>query len=156
MTAGPESGSRPGRRAGWWRVATTPLGDLARGRDTGPVPRTARAPHGWPHDVRAAGFPEPVTDLILRVVSGTRLWRRERQDVARELIAHFQDGLESSGDRDDDGGRMVSAPPRPGYGRASPAQLGGPMGRVEDGDWVLWPMSVREPLERDDPAPGAG
>ena len=43
--------------------------------------------------IDGAPLPEPAKDLVRRVVSRTRLWRRERLDVADELIAHFADGL---------------------------------------------------------------
>lgn len=45
--------------------------------------------------IRRAPLPESHRALIGRVVKRTRLWRRERADVARELIAHFADGLEA-------------------------------------------------------------
>ena len=41
----------------------------------------------------AHSLPRPVSQLIDDIVQRTRLWRRERIDVARELIAHFEDGL---------------------------------------------------------------
>ncbi|WP_417387885.1 HAAS signaling domain-containing protein [Gimesia sp.] len=37
---------------------------------------------------------EPVLAVVLNVVQRTRLWPAEKQDVARELCAHFADGLE--------------------------------------------------------------
>ena len=40
-------------------------------------------------------LPIDVRELIGNVVSRTRLWRSERIEVARELIVHFQDGLDS-------------------------------------------------------------
>lgn len=45
--------------------------------------------------VASAGLPEELGNLVLRVTALCRLWKRERADVARELCAHFQDGLES-------------------------------------------------------------
>ncbi len=42
----------------------------------------------------AHSLPAPVSQLIDDVVRRTRLWRRERIDVARELIAHFEDGVQ--------------------------------------------------------------
>ncbi len=38
-------------------------------------------------------LPIKVTDVIVRVVRQTKLWRSEQIDVARELISHFQDGV---------------------------------------------------------------
>ncbi|MCX7418335.1 MAG: hypothetical protein NT013_02210 [Planctomycetia bacterium] len=43
----------------------------------------------------AHSLPAPVSQLIDDVVRRTRLWRRERIDVARELIAHFEDGVQA-------------------------------------------------------------
>lgn len=72
--------------AGFWRrLNHTPLRDLMRGRVTGR------------NDVEAllarAGLPGPLTDVVRRVVKRTRLRPGERVDVARELCAHFADGL---------------------------------------------------------------
>lgn len=47
------------------------------------------------HVVQASGLCEPLASLVTRTVRRTRLWRSERVDVARELCAHFLDGLES-------------------------------------------------------------
>jgi hypothetical protein len=44
-------------------------------------------------EIAAAGLPAPLAGLIYTVVRRTRLWRNEKLDVARELIAHFSDGL---------------------------------------------------------------
>lgn len=43
----------------------------------------------------AHSLPASVSQLIDDVVRRTRLWRRERIDVARELIAHFEDGVQA-------------------------------------------------------------
>lgn len=45
--------------------------------------------------VAASGLPDPIRSVVLTVVTASRLWPRERADVARELIAHFRDGLEA-------------------------------------------------------------
>ncbi len=42
-----------------------------------------------------AELPSPCHQLITRVVKATRLWDGEQNEVARELIAHFRDALES-------------------------------------------------------------
>ena len=39
--------------------------------------------------------PREIKELIEHVVRRTRLWRSEKTDIARELIAHFADGLEA-------------------------------------------------------------
>lgn len=43
--------------------------------------------------IRAANLPKDIAVLLSRVVPRTKLWRREQLAVARELIAHFHDGL---------------------------------------------------------------
>lgn len=43
----------------------------------------------------AVGLPAELASLVVAVAKGSRLWRSERADVARELCAHFLDGLES-------------------------------------------------------------
>lgn len=45
--------------------------------------------------IAESSLPEPTRALVRRVVKQTRLWRREQADVARELVAHFEDGLAS-------------------------------------------------------------
>jgi len=42
--------------------------------------------------ISGAGLPAPVAALIWDVLRRGRLWRSERVDVARELVAHFADG----------------------------------------------------------------
>ncbi|MCW5775175.1 MAG: hypothetical protein KIS87_01840 [Phycisphaeraceae bacterium] len=39
------------------------------------------------------GLPDGIADLIRRTVGGTRLWRSEQSEVARELASHFAEGL---------------------------------------------------------------
>ena len=43
----------------------------------------------------ASQLPAPAASLIRTVVRRSRLWKREQADIARELIAHFTDGLEA-------------------------------------------------------------
>jgi hypothetical protein len=81
-----------------FRILTTPLGDLMQGRVTGPRERGPRAPRplrGYRAAVLDAGLPSSVAQLVLDVTRRTRLRRREKVDVARELVAHFRDGLDS-------------------------------------------------------------
>src|SRR5262249_5982847 len=67
------------------RVSNTRLRDVLRGRLTATLDI---------HRMLAeSGLPAPLAELVQVVVRGTRLWRGEKADVARELIAHFQDGL---------------------------------------------------------------
>lgn len=66
-------------------MTTTPMRDWIRGRLTGRLDRERL--------LRESALPGPVGDLITRVVHKTRLWRGEKVDVTRELIAHFRDGI---------------------------------------------------------------
>ncbi|HEY4311495.1 MAG TPA: hypothetical protein VGN12_18750 [Pirellulales bacterium] len=69
------------------RARYTPLADALRGELSAQLdPRTL---------IAAARLPAPLAELIYTVVRRTRLWRREKVDVTRELIAHFTDGLET-------------------------------------------------------------
>jgi hypothetical protein len=73
-------------QANWLvRAYYTPVSDALRGELSGAL--DART------EITSAGLPIPVAELILRVVRKARLWRAERLDVARELVAHFSDGL---------------------------------------------------------------
>ncbi|MBK7405424.1 MAG: hypothetical protein IPJ41_12530 [Phycisphaerales bacterium] len=66
-------------------AATTPARDWARLRLTGRL--------DWRAAIAEAGLPEPLADLVSRVVGRSRLWRSEKVDLAREMMAHFADGL---------------------------------------------------------------
>ena len=69
------------------RVLRTPLGDLFRGRVVGD--------RALSEFLSTQSLPRPVVDLIHGVVRKARLWPAEEIDVARELVAHFRDGLEA-------------------------------------------------------------
>lgn len=69
----------------WRLLCTTPLSDVLRGRLTGRL-NTARR-------TAAIDLPAPLAALALDVVRRTRLWQTERAEIARELVAHFSDGL---------------------------------------------------------------
>lgn len=71
-------------------VAGTPMRDLVRGRITG------RLDIDYLTD--AAGLPGPIREVVAHTVKRTRLLRLERSDVARELISHFREGLDSGVD----------------------------------------------------------
>ena len=43
----------------------------------------------------AAALPKPVDKLIRQTISKSKLWANERAEIARELIAHTQDAIES-------------------------------------------------------------
>lgn len=73
-----------------WKIATIPIDDyLPFGRIPGLLRPSYRV------IVAASRLPPETKGLVRRVVQKTRLWRHEKRDVARELIAHFQDGLGS-------------------------------------------------------------
>lgn len=44
-------------------------------------------------EIALAELPQPIEALVVQVVNDTRLWPREKLDVARELVSHFADGL---------------------------------------------------------------
>ncbi|MCA9110675.1 MAG: hypothetical protein KDA52_12040 [Planctomycetaceae bacterium] len=71
----------------WFRVRMTPWRDLLRGRLSGSL------------DYRDAmtefDLPLPLLQTVDEVVQRSRLWPRERSDVAAELCAHFADGLQA-------------------------------------------------------------
>ncbi len=71
-------------------VAGTPMRDLARGRITGRL--------DVDYLTGAAGLPDQIREVVRRTVKRTRLLRLERSDVARELISHFREGLDSGAD----------------------------------------------------------
>lgn len=53
-----------------------------------------------PQLIAASELPAGPSMIVQEVARRTRLWRREKVDVARELIAHFQDGLASGASAD--------------------------------------------------------
>ncbi len=77
----------------WRRLWRTPMSDVLRGRLTCSLDHKAV--------VDAAGLPDSVGQLVQRVVRRTHLWRSEKVDVARELAAHFQDGLAAGASADE-------------------------------------------------------
>lgn len=80
--------------ASWLKRAYyTPVSDALRGQ------LTARL--DVRREIAAANLPLPLARLIYSVCRRTRLWRGEKSDVARELIAHFSDGLSAGRTADD-------------------------------------------------------
>lgn len=69
------------------RLSYTPLRDVIRGRLTGRLDLDAL--------LEDAALPAPAEKLVRRVARRTRLTPLERVDVARELIAHARDAVES-------------------------------------------------------------
>ncbi len=87
LQIGQASRDRPSQPSLWRLLRTTPLRDVVLGRLTG---RLAIA-----HQVVEARLPQPLDALVLDVVRRTRLTRMEKAEVAKELIAHFIDGLDA-------------------------------------------------------------
>lgn len=71
----------------WRRLRYTRLRDAVRGRLNGQL--------DWRHVVTSADLPTEIHSTIIEVLEKTRLWDIERVDVGEELIAHFQDGLDT-------------------------------------------------------------
>jgi hypothetical protein len=69
----------------WHRLRFTRLRDALRGR--------LDASLDWQSLISLAELPPDLAAAVRQVVNRSRLWRREKVDVAAELIAHFQDGL---------------------------------------------------------------
>jgi hypothetical protein len=69
----------------WRRLYHTRFRDMARGR--------IDASLDWRGYVALSGLPPELTAAVVQVVRRTRLWRKEKADIAAELVAHFQDGL---------------------------------------------------------------
>lgn len=51
--------------------------------------------------IEGSGLSARIRGVVLEVVGSTRLWEREQLDVARELTAHFLDGLERGATEDE-------------------------------------------------------
>lgn len=48
----------------------------------------------WQQSIRTSGLPTAAQHLLLGLVAGTGLMRDEKLEVADELVAHFQDGIQ--------------------------------------------------------------
>jgi len=80
--------SAPSRSTSLFRtLCETPLRDLLRGSLSGRL--DTRRP------IERAELPLELAAIVRKVVGDLRLMRAERADVARELAAHFADGLEA-------------------------------------------------------------
>ena len=71
----------------WHRISRTRLRDAIRGRFDASL--------DWRRVIAEAELPAELAGIVAAAVRSTRLWRSEKIDVARELIAHFQDGLDA-------------------------------------------------------------
>ncbi len=77
----------------WRRLRYTPLRSVLRGQLNGQL--------DWQRVVVEADLPIEIADMVSKVVLKARLWMGERFDVAQELVAHFQDGLEAGVSREE-------------------------------------------------------
>lgn len=74
------------RAVSWWRrLCYTRVRDAFRGRFDASL--------DWRQVISVADLPPEISGVLRNAVGRTRLWRSEKIDVARELAAHFQDGL---------------------------------------------------------------
>lgn len=71
----------------WRRMTHTPLRDAVRGRISGRL--------DYQSLVKSSGLSNRITSVIISVVRKTRLNRFEKVEVARELISHFESGLDA-------------------------------------------------------------
>ena len=67
------------------RLLHTPLSDLLRGQITGSL--------NWRQILASAELPPEIQSLVSNVVASTRLGRKDKLEVALELLCHFDDGL---------------------------------------------------------------
>ncbi|MEM6394364.1 MAG: hypothetical protein AAF797_16480 [Planctomycetota bacterium] len=74
------------------RLRNTPLKHLITGR--------VSASLDWRRTIANSELPTPIQSALLTLTRKTRLWRRERVDLATELTAHFADGLEAGSNAD--------------------------------------------------------
>lgn len=87
MNAAASSTSASAAPSRWRQFRHTPWRDILRGRLSGRLDVERL--------ITSAPLPPEQKEVVTLVVRRTRLWRSERVEVARELIAHFQDGLEA-------------------------------------------------------------
>jgi hypothetical protein len=88
LETGPQSAPLVADARGYWqKLLTTPLSDLLRGRVTGGLTITTV--------LSEANLPADVALMVHGIARSTRLWSSEKLDVARELAAHFRDGLDT-------------------------------------------------------------
>lgn len=77
-----------------WRVLNAPINIRFGGRFKNPLTFKLNKPVTIASIVTEAGLPAELAAIVEQVARATRLWSSERLDVARELAAHFRDGLE--------------------------------------------------------------
>ncbi|MBX9656318.1 hypothetical protein K2Y11_22090 [bacterium] len=71
--------------ASWWEIlCSTPVRDVIHGDWSSRYKQL----------LRSSALPRTIAERISRIVRKASLWRNERNDVTRELIAHFQEGLD--------------------------------------------------------------
>ncbi len=110
------------------RMLNTPLRDLARMRFSGRLDLRQY--------LRDAELPDELRDIVLDVVTRSRLWRIERADVGRELTTHFRDGLDRGEDVEDLA--VAFGPPRQAARLIRRAKR-----RGRSAAWQVWLRSVQ-------------
>jgi len=80
--------STPHRSSAVWRILTTPIGPRLHPTIRPRAPRVVAV-------VARAELPAELGALAAQTAQRTRLWRRERADIAAELCGHFAGGLDS-------------------------------------------------------------
>ena len=70
----------------WQRLWYTRLRDAVRGRFDASL--------DWRRVLADANLPDELRPVIHETVRATRLWQSEKVDITRELVTHFQDGLD--------------------------------------------------------------
>ncbi|MCG3122453.1 MAG: hypothetical protein GIKADHBN_00841 [Phycisphaerales bacterium] len=86
--------------------------------------------------VARSGLPERLGEIVLGVASRCRLWRREREDVAKELCGHFLDGLASGAPAD----RLAADFGDPA---AAAKLITAARKRLRPAWWQVWRMGLR-------------
>jgi hypothetical protein len=69
----------------WHRLSYTRLRDMLRGRFDGSL--------DWRRPIADSGLPRELASVVIDTVLATHLWRREKIDVAQDLVSHFREGL---------------------------------------------------------------
>ncbi len=77
----------------WRRLRFTRARDLVRGHVDGRL--------DWRRYLTDANLPDALKTIVEQVAARRWLWHQERIDIAQELVAHFQDGLETGATQSD-------------------------------------------------------
>ncbi len=75
-------------------ASSAPADDMATNRSASPGRRWPFGEPQWRQVIRNSELPPHVQRLLVEVIGGTRLLAAEKLEVAEELIAHFEDGMQ--------------------------------------------------------------